>query len=136
MTQIFREGTQVYIHRIFESFRYVQCPKSSEIQSGCTLDAKSLQTDLRKHSAANLFKERKGPESDGSVALKRWPGSDDCDRSLRLGPQIPINALQSRLAGFQPSRSEPSPGIDSRRLGAKILSENARENAKFRRSHI
>src|SRR5690348_4331393 len=31
---------------------------------------------------------------------------------------------------------EPSPGLDSRRLGAKILSENARENAKFRRSHI
>src|SRR6185436_15887420 len=44
------------------------------------------------------------------------PRSNDRDHSLRFGSQISINALQSRLAGFQSSRSRAFAGIGSRPL--------------------
>ena len=55
------------------------------------------------------------------LAKESGPGQTIVTDPLRLGPQISINALQSRLAGFQSSRSRSSVGIDSQPL---ILNQN------------
>ena len=74
-----------------------------------------LPASARRRPVSRLIKRHQRCRS-GALRQGIWAGTNDRHRSLRLGPQISINAVQSRLAGFESSRSRSSTGIGLRPL--------------------